>query len=94
VSDDRLDTLRREIVEADQRIVAAVNERLRLVAEIWAVKTDRGLPLLDEARERRLREVLGGGNDGPLSPEGLDELVSAILELTKRELGPGGAPVE
>jgi chorismate mutase len=84
--DDPLADLRAGIGENDRAIVAAVNERLRLVAELWRVKESHGAPRLDPDRERRLREELARANAGPLSPEGLDALVDALLALTKREL--------
>jgi chorismate mutase len=84
--DDPLAELRARIGENDRAIVAAVNERLRLVAELWRVKESHGAPRLDPDRERRLREELARANAGPLSPAGLDALVDALLALTKREL--------
>lgn len=89
MSDERIDILRQRVAETDGRIVEAVNERLRLVAEIWALKDELGLPVVDEARESRLRALLAERNPGPLSEHGLDDLVAALLELTKRELGAG-----
>lgn len=81
------DELRRMIAENDLAIVAAVNERLRLVAELWELKRERGEPTLDPERERALRAALAEGNVGSLSPEGLDRLVTMLLDLTKAELG-------
>ena len=84
---DRFEVLRAEIAANDAEIVAAVNRRLRLVAELWRLKADRGDARLDPDRERRLREELARSNDGPLSEEGLERLVDELLALTKRELG-------
>jgi chorismate mutase len=84
---ERFEEVRARIVENDRRIVAAVNERLRLVNELWALKAGLALPLQDENRERRLRELLAETNTGPLTREGLDDLVTELLALTKRELG-------
>jgi 3-deoxy-7-phosphoheptulonate synthase / chorismate mutase len=86
VSDELL-RLRDAIDENDRAIVGAVNTRLRLVAELWTLKREQGLDRLDPDRERRLREQLAATNDGPLSPAGLDRLVSELLALTKSELG-------
>jgi chorismate mutase len=86
VSDELL-RLRDAIDENDRAIVGAVNTRLRLVAELWTLKREQGLDRLDPDRERRLREQLAAANDGPLSPAGLDRLVSEVLALTKSELG-------
>jgi chorismate mutase len=84
---DRIDELRALIGQNDREIVAAVNERLRLVSELWALKDAHGSNRLDLDRERRLREELTAANEGPLSVEGLDRLVTELLALTKRELG-------
>ncbi|HEU0056342.1 MAG TPA: chorismate mutase [Gaiella sp.] len=84
---DRFDELRAEIAANDAEIVAAVNRRLELVAELWRLKADRGDARLDPDRERRLREELVRKNGGPLSEEGLERLVDELLALTKRELG-------
>ena len=80
--------LRKRIAENDRAIVAAVNLRLRLVAELWRIKEEQGAALLDPDREQRLRAALATTNEGPLSAEGLDLLVGELLALTKRELGP------
>ncbi len=83
---DRVHELRAAIDANDRAIVEAVNKRLRLVAELWQLKRDLGLDRLDPDRERRLRDDLAAANGGPLSPEGLDRLVSELLALTKDEL--------
>jgi 3-deoxy-7-phosphoheptulonate synthase/chorismate mutase len=88
--DDRFAELRRRIGENDRSIVDAVNVRLRLVAELWQLKEERGDARLDPEREQHLREELLASNGGPLSDDGLDRLVGELLELTKRELGGTG----
>jgi chorismate mutase len=86
---ERLEELRARVAANDRAIVAAVNERLRLVEELWRLKDEQGADRLDLDRERRLREHLTDANTGPLSAEGLDALVTELLALTKRELGGG-----
>ena len=88
MSDDRVAELRSRIGANDRAIVEAVNERLRLVSELWTLKREQGLDRLDHDRERRLREELAAANPGPLSAGGLDALLSELLRLTKRELDP------
>ena len=83
---DPLAELRARVGENDRAIVEAVNERLRLVAELWRIKETHGAERFDPDRERRLRDELAAANRGPLTPEGLDALVSELLALTKREL--------
>jgi len=83
---DELTDLRAAIDVNDRAIVAAVNQRLQLVAELWRLKRERSIDRLDRDRERELRAALAAANDGPLSAEGLDQLVDALLGLTKSEL--------
>ena len=94
MSDPALDPvvrdLRGEISEIDRAIVAAVNIRLELVARLKRYKESQGLPFLDPERERQLVAELAGANAGPLSDEGLRDLVAALLELTKREVARDG----
>ena len=81
-----LDEIRAQITANDGVIVAAVNERLRLVEALWELKRELGTDQLDPRRERALRDELAALNAGPLSAAGLDSLVSELLSLTKREL--------
>ena len=84
---EQFDEIRAEITANDEAIVAAVNQRLELVTELWELKAELGLDTVDPDRERRLRETLAAANGGPLSAEGLDRLVTELLDLTKQELG-------
>ena len=86
VGDDPLAGLRQRIADNDRMIVEAVNERLRLVLELWQVKERLGTERFDPDREERLRAELAAANAGPLSEEGLDALVRELLALTRREL--------
>jgi chorismate mutase len=83
----RFEELRAEITANDEAIVAAVNRRLELVADLWQLKAELGLETADPDRERRLREHLAATSNGRLSAEGVDRLVTVLLDLTKRELG-------
>ncbi len=84
---ERFDEVRAEITANDMAIVASINHRLELVTELWQLKAALGLDTVDPDRERRLREALAAVNVGPLSTEGLDRLISDLLDLTKKELG-------
>ena len=93
-SDDTIRRLRREISELDLAIVNAVNARIELVASLKRYKDGHGIPFLDPDRERQLLDDLMQANRGPLSPEGLRELYSDLLALTKREVSDDGDAVD
>jgi chorismate mutase len=86
VSDPLTDDLRSHIADQDRTILAAVNERLRLVAELRAHKARTGLEFVDPEQEERLLQTLVDANAGPLSAAGVRALFEEILALTKREL--------
>jgi chorismate mutase len=86
MTDPIVTRLRAEITELDRAVLEAVNGRLELVEALRRHKEEVGLPFLDPDRERRLLGDLANANRGPLSDDGVRELFSAILELTKREL--------
>jgi chorismate mutase len=84
--DPTVGRIRDELAQHDREILEAVNARLRLVAELKRYKEEAGIPFVDPEQEQRLLERLAAANTGPLSEEGLRELFTTILALTKREL--------
>ena len=54
-----------------------------------AYKESQGLGFLDLKRERQMLDDLSRSNRGPLSEQGLRELLQAILDLSKREVTSG-----
>jgi chorismate mutase len=80
--------LREEISELDRAVLASVNARLELVAELKRHKESRGIGFVDPDREAQMLADLVAANGGPLSAEGVRELLAALLDLTKRELEP------
>lgn len=85
VVDPVLQRYRDQIAALDRGIVAAINERLRLVRELHDYKGEQGIPVRDPERERWLADHLAETNEGPLSTGGLRELVAFVLELVRRE---------
>ncbi len=83
--DEPLRDVRAEIDAVDRRIVAAVNERLALVDRLWRLKAELGVDRIDRDREAAIREALRAANPGPLTEQGLEELITELLALTKRE---------
>ena len=85
MTDPVVDQLREQITSADRSLVETINKRLALVQQLRRYKSRNGFPFLDPAREEWMLSYLTRANRGPLSAEGLAEIYSAILDLTKRE---------
>jgi chorismate mutase len=86
VSYDPVQRLRAEIADRDRKILGAVNERIQLVAELKRHKDTRGVDFVDPEQEERVVLALERANAGPLSNDGVRQLFSEILALTKREV--------
>ncbi len=85
-ADPLIRQFREQISDTDRSIVEAMNTRLKLVARLKAYKESRGVDFVDTAREEWMLQYLTRANRGPLSAEGLHELFSEIVDLTKREV--------
>jgi chorismate mutase len=85
-SDPVLRELREQISATDRAILDAVNARLELVERIKDHKESRGIGFHDPAREQSMLRALTAANQGPLSGTGVQELLTSVLELTKREV--------
>jgi chorismate mutase len=90
-NDPLIRQLREQLSDNDVRIVEALNARLKLVARLKQVKEERGIGFLDPAREEWMLQYLTRANRGPLSAEGLREIYTELLDLTKREVSRGEA---
>ena len=77
--------LRARISALDRQVLELVNERLRVVEELWRLKAERGYATVDASREERMLAELEAANGGPLTREGVQELQRELLALTKRE---------
>jgi chorismate mutase len=83
--DPVVDELRTRITAADTDIVAAVNRRAALVAELHAHKRANGYDVFDAGREEQVIAAALGANPGPISDAGMRELYGVILPLCTRE---------
>jgi chorismate mutase len=91
LSDDPLiRQLREQISDTDRALLEAMNTRLKLVARLKSYKESRGIAFVDPEREEWMLQYLARANRGPLTAEGLQELFSGILDLTKREVARAG----
>src|SRR3954468_8680515 len=98
-SDDApLDELRRQIDALDEKVVALLNERAKVVVEIGKFKQANNQPIYAPDREKAVFEKLRRLNKGPLPDRCLDavyrELMSGSFVLEKplriAFLGPAG----
>jgi chorismate mutase len=88
-ADSFVNTTRDEIAALDVRLLATINTRIRKVSELRRYKDEHGIAFVDPEREAWLVGYLRGVNRGPLSDEGVEELITFVLDLVKREVARG-----
>ena len=94
-----LEDLRRLIDEADEKLVALLNERARLVVEVGQRKRADGTPIYAPDRERMVLDKAKSRNKGPLSDTTIEaiyrQLMSGSFALERPlrigYLGPAGS---
>ena len=77
----RLASCRKQIDDTDQQIVALLNQRARIVAEIGKIKREAHLPVAAPTREQQvLDHILQVGGAGPLPPDRLRRIYETVLQ--------------
>jgi chorismate mutase len=79
-------SFRDEITALDVRLLSTINARIKAVKALAEYKQARGIAFVDPEREAWLVAYLKRVNGGPLSDEGIDELLAFVLALAKREV--------
>lgn len=76
---------REQISDNDLKIVEALNKRIQLVEKLKSYKESQGMEFFDPRQEDWVFTYLTRSNRGSLSPEGLREIFTVVLEVVKRE---------
>ena len=87
-ADPVITQFRDQISDNDLKIIDAVNKRLKLVKQLKTYKEQHGVDFYDPAREEWMLTILARANKGPLSNDGLRDVFTEILAVTKQELAP------
>lgn len=78
--------LRAEINALDRQLLVAINRRIEVVKRLHEHKGVTGMPLRDLDREVAMLRALEADNAGPLSPEGVANFFTEVIELTRQEM--------
>ena len=76
--------LRKEIDRLDQRLLKLLNQRMRLVTKIAALKKKLGLPIFDGRREQEVLSRLAKSQEGLLGAESAQRIFREIFRSSRR----------
>ena len=76
--------IRKRIDLLDDVLLRILNERARLALEIGRRKVEKGLPVYDPAREKRIFARMKGDNPGPLDDGAVVRLFERVVDESRR----------
>jgi chorismate mutase / prephenate dehydratase len=79
--DQALAEARRRIDAVDQRLVAVLNERARIVDEVSRIKKARKLPVSDPRRFQEVIDKAASYSKGPLPPDAVKRIYARLVEV-------------
>ena len=79
-----LEALRRSIDEIDTRLLALIEERVKLVLAVGDYKREKGLPIYDPERERKLIDRLTNDARPPLEPGTVRRIFERLIDESRR----------
>lgn len=79
-----IDQIRQEIDRLDSELLRIFNRRAGLALEIGAIKKDKGLPVYDPTREKKIFERMQRENAGPLDDGAIVRLFERVIDESRR----------
>ena len=79
--DNALADARRRIDAVDQRLVALLNDRARIVDEVSRIKKARHLPVTDPRRFQEVLDKAASYSKGPLPPDAVKRIYERLVEV-------------
>lgn len=79
-----IDDIRQAIDRLDNELLRIFNERAALALEIGEIKKERGLPVYDPTREKKIFERMKEANPGPLDDGAIVRLFERVIDESRR----------
>lgn len=79
-----IDDVRKRIDELDRELLRIFNERAALALAIGEIKKEKGLPVYDPAREKRIFDAMSAANGGPLENDAIVRLFERVIDESRR----------
>lgn len=79
-----IDDIRQEIDRLDNELLQIFNERAALALKIGEIKKEKGLPVYDPDREKRIFDRMRTVNPGPLEDNAIVRLFERVIDESRR----------
>jgi chorismate mutase len=78
-----IDHIREEIDRLDRELLRIFNERAALALAIGEIKKEKGLPVYDPQREKRIFDRMKAANPGPLEDSAIIRLFERVIDESR-----------
>lgn len=78
-----IDDIRCEIDRLDGELLKIFNQRAALALQIGEIKKERGLPVYDPSREKRIFDRMKNANSGPLEDSAIVRLFERVIDESR-----------
>lgn len=79
-----IDAIRDEINRLDDELLKIFNQRASLALKIGEIKKEKGIPVYDPDREKRIFQRMKSLNAGPLEDEAIVRLFERVIDESRR----------
>jgi len=79
-----IDAIREEINRLDDELLKIFNQRAGLALQIGEIKKEKGLPVYDPEREKRIFLRMKSLNSGPLEDDAIVRLFERVIDESRR----------
>ncbi len=79
-----IDEIRIEIDRLDDELLRIFNDRAALALKIGEIKKERGIPVYDPGREKRIFDRMQAANPGPLENSAIVRLFERVIDESRR----------
>ncbi|MEJ2472013.1 MAG: chorismate mutase [Desulfuromonadales bacterium] len=79
-----IDDYREEINRLDRELLRIFNARAALALKIGEIKKQRGIPVYDPEREKKIFETMSNDNPGPLENAAIIRLFERVIDESRR----------
>ena len=86
--DSGIQPLRERVNAIDQQLLALLNARAEVVADIYALKAHHGVTRFDRARTGEILDRLAAASAGPLSGEDVRAIFTPLLKYFVERYSP------
>lgn len=81
---NEINRLRKNVDEVDEKILELLDQRMRIVKELYKIKEKEGIPIIDKKREEKVEKIwLKKAEKLGINNESIFKILNEILNMSR-----------